>query len=103
MLSKGIELSALIRELRAELAEAVATAPATGLQFELGPVEIEVSVGVDRNAGSDGKVKFWVVEMGSNASVTRSTVQRVTITLTPRTPDNRALPLVAGTEEPGER
>lgn len=98
-----IELSELIRDLRLELETAIATAPADGLRLELGPVEVEVSVGVDRSASAGAKVRFWVVEMGPDASVARSSVQRVKLTLTPRLPDGTATPYVAGTERATER
>lgn len=98
-----IELSELIRDLRTELEAAVAAAPADGLRLELGPVEVEVSVGVDRSAGAGAKVRFWVVELGPEASVARSSVQRIKLTLTPRLPDGTATPYVSGTERPHER
>ncbi|MFE9446483.1 trypco2 family protein [Streptomyces sp. NPDC006602] len=97
-----VELSELIRELRAELGAAVAAAPAEGLRFELGPVEIEVSVAVDKRGGSGGKVKFWVLELGSDAAIARNSVQRVKVTLVPQIANSDAQPYVSGTQETAE-
>jgi len=96
-----VELSELIRELRAELGAAVDSAPDEGLRFELGPVEIEVSVAVDRRAGANGKVRFWVLDLGSDASVAQNSVQRVKVTLVPQVADGKAY--VSGTREQSER
>lgn len=96
-----IELSELIRQLRTELSKAVEQAPDTGLRFELGPVEVEVSVAVDKRAGAGGKVRFWVVELGSDAGVSENSVQRVKVTLKPRTSGGET-PYVSGKSEPGE-
>ncbi|MFI0217670.1 trypco2 family protein [Streptomyces lydicus] len=37
------------------------------LRFALGPVQLELSFSVQRDAGTSGKVKFWVVELGADA------------------------------------
>ncbi|MFF4403543.1 trypco2 family protein [Streptomyces sp. NPDC001404] len=91
-----IELAELIRDLRDELNEAMAAAPATGLRFEMGPVEVEVSVAVDKSVSGGGKVKFWVVEAGSDGKVARTSAHRVTMTLMPRLPGTDAVPYVSG-------
>src|SRR5262249_11981897 len=87
-----IELSEVIRDLRAELETAIAAAPEDGLRLELGPVELEVSLGIDKTAGGGAKVRFWVVELGPEASVARSSVQRVKLTLVPRMAPGNAQP-----------
>ncbi len=54
-----IELSELIRELRRELNQAIAAGRDEPLRFELGPVEVEVTVGVDSKGTAGAKVRFW--------------------------------------------
>jgi hypothetical protein len=98
-----IELFELIRDLRAELSEAIAAAPASGLWFELGPVEIEASISVEKSASGAAKVRFWVVEAGSEAALSSSSLQRVKITLQPRIAGTDSAPYVSGTEEARER
>ncbi|GAA2430923.1 hypothetical protein GCM10010191_50720 [Actinomadura vinacea] len=98
-----IELSELIRELRTELGAAVAAAPAEGLRFELGPVEIEVSVAVDKRGGGSGKVKFWVVELGADTAIAQNSLQRVTVTLVPQIAGSDDAAYVSGERESRER
>lgn len=35
------------------------------LRFEVGPVELELTVAVSEEAGSNAKVRFWVIELGA--------------------------------------
>nr|WP_062340187.1 trypco2 family protein [Herbidospora sakaeratensis] len=98
-----IELHELIRDLRSELMEAMAAAPEEGLQFELGPIELEVSFGVEKSGGGGAKVKFWVVSLESEGKVAATSLQKVTLTLSPRTAGSSAPPYVSGRERLGER
>jgi hypothetical protein len=98
-----IELSDMISELRRELDQAIEAGRDERLRFELGPVEVEVTVGLDRKGGAGAKVRFWVVELGADAEVARSSLQRIKLTLKPRLAGSDAPPLVSGPERPGER
>ncbi|MEE1804153.1 MULTISPECIES: trypco2 family protein [unclassified Streptomyces] len=101
-----IELSELIRELRQELNAAMADGQDEAVRFELGPVEVEATVAVDRAGSANGKVRFWVVEAGADASYTHAQTQRITLTLQPVlvAPDAARGPvLIAGDEVDGER
>src|SRR3954468_15541818 len=98
-----IELSELIRDLRSELSTAMPLAPDDGLQFELGPIELEVSVGVDKSAGANAKVRFWVVDLESNGRLAATSLQRIKLSLTPRKAGSAAPPYVSGREQSGER
>lgn len=102
-----IELADMIRELRQQLSTALADGEGEALRFELGPVEIEASVAVTREAGGDAKVRLWVVDAGANGKYGHAETQRVTLTLTPRafTADGRPTGtiLITGDEVDGER
>ena len=98
-----IELRELIRDLRSELTESMAAAPDDGLQFELGPIELEVSVGVDKSAGAEARVRFWVMDLGADGRLAATSLQRVKLTLTPRNAGSATPPYVRGGERPGER
>lgn len=37
------------------------------LRFELGPVELEAAVAVEKGGGANAKVRFWVIELGGDA------------------------------------
>lgn len=53
-----IELDELITDLRAQLEKAIAKKPDNGLQFELGNIELELQVAVQRNKSADMGSKF---------------------------------------------
>ncbi|MFE1960987.1 trypco2 family protein [Streptomyces sp. NPDC059479] len=102
----AVELAEMIGQLRAELTEAMRQGENENadLRFELGPVELELTISVDKEAGPGAKVRFWVVELGADAKIAQNSTQRITLTLDPRRarePDRR--PLISGAEVDGER
>ena len=103
----GVELASVVRQLRAELNEALADAEGERLRFELGPVELSLSVTVGQEAAPGAKVRIWVVEAGTDARLSRETVQEIKLVLTPvdtQAPGGRtATPLIGGGAVPGER
>ncbi|WP_225822795.1 trypco2 family protein [Streptomyces naphthomycinicus] len=102
-----IELSEMIRELRQQLTTAVAEGTDGSVRFELGPVEIEATVAVSREAGADSKVRLWVVDAGANGKYAHARTQRITLTLNPRAAAGDGSParplLIADGEVDGER
>ena len=98
-----IELSEMISELRRELDQAIDAGADERLRFELGPVEVEVTVGLDSKGTAGAKVRFWVVELGGDAEVERSSLQRIKLTLQPRLAGSQARPEISDTERSGER
>jgi hypothetical protein len=100
----AVELAELIGELRIELTEAMHAGEGADLRFELGPVELELTVAVGKETKPGGKVRFWVVEVGADVSAASSTTQRVKLVLDPKQVGLRdGKPLISGREEPGER
>ena len=106
----GVELASVIRQLRAELNEALDDAEGARLRFELGPVQVSLTVTVGREAAPGAKIRFWVVEAGSDASFSREAVQQIQLMLTPvdtkapAGPDGKAAaPLIEGSAMEGER
>jgi NTP-dependent ternary system trypsin peptidase co-occuring protein len=81
--SAVIELAEVIRQLRTELDAARASAEDSQLRFELGPIELEVTVGLQKEGGGSAKVRFWVIELGGDAKATGSSTQRIKLTLQP--------------------
>jgi hypothetical protein len=101
-----IELAEMVRELREQLGHAMAETGSSPLRFDLGEVEIEATVTVDRSGGAGGKVTFWVVEASGEASVADSRTHRITLTLQPTllAPDGtHHRVLISGDETRGER
>jgi hypothetical protein len=78
-----IELSDVIASLRSELNTARLEGAGKDLRFALGPVELEVSVVVEKTGGGDAKVKFWVVELGADGKISSTSTQRIKLALNP--------------------
>ncbi|WP_406300091.1 hypothetical protein OG948_33565 [Embleya sp. NBC_00888] len=96
-----IPLSEVIDEIRAELVAAAARAAAQDVHFAVGPVQIELQVGVTKTADAKGGVKLWVVDLGAGGSVSHAAVQKVTVNL--EAPLDRAGRRVLVTDELEER
>jgi hypothetical protein len=106
----GVELASAIRQLRTELNEALADAEGERLRFQLGPVEMSLTVTVGREAAPGARVRFWVIEAGTDAKLSREAVQEIKLVLTPvdtQAPadpgGNAAAPLITGRAVEGER
>jgi len=94
----------VIRDLREELERATVAAEGQALRFELGPIELEVSVALERSGSAGAKVRFWVMESGVEAAVGATTTQRVTLMLRPTLAGSNDPPLfVSGLAEARER
>jgi hypothetical protein len=78
-----IELATVVKELRDELERAVAAAEGAALRFELGAIELELSVAVERSGHAEAKVRFWVVETGAQATTDTTSTQRIKLALQP--------------------
>lgn len=99
-----IELASVIRDLRDELETAVAVGGGEELRFELGPIELEVTVAVERSGGAGGKVRFWVVELGGELKTDATDTQWIKLTPTPRLGGGKGgKAFVHGTAESGEK
>src|ERR1022692_408226 len=105
----SLDLASVVRQLRQELNEALADAEGERLRFELGPVELALTVTVGRGTSPGAKIRFWVVEAGADANFLRESVQEIKLVLTPRDtkaplgPDGTPTPaLIEGKAIPGE-
>jgi Trypsin-co-occurring domain 2 len=98
-----IELAEVIGELRRELQQAMHSGEGEPLRFELGPVELEATVAVEKEGGGNAKVRFWVLELGGDAMASRSSSQRIKLALQPRLAGSGATPFVAGEATSRER
>ncbi len=98
-----IELSDVIRELRGQLEKAAADGAGAAIQFEVGEVELEVSVALEKERQGSGAVRFWVLELGGSGKEGHVDTQRVKITLQPRVTASGRSPRISGLSQPGER
>lgn len=97
-----IELARVIKDLRADLQAAIEAGQDEALRFGLGPIELEVSLAVERSDGGEGKVRFWVLDLGGDHHRDVSNTQRIKLTLTPKLADSDRSPEVSGAAEAGE-
>jgi hypothetical protein len=100
----ALALAEVIAHLRTELSEAMRAGEGEDLRFELGPVELELTIGVDKEAKPGAKVKFWVLEWGAEAKIGSTAAQRIKLVLDPRhagQADRR--PTISGPEAADER
>ena len=98
----AVELAELIGQLRAELTTAIRNGENSELRFELGTVELELNVAVDKEVKTGAKVKFWVVDAGADANVKSSRTQQITLSLNPVASTGHN-PLIADTVDEDER
>ncbi|MFD4641111.1 trypco2 family protein [Lentzea sp. NPDC058436] len=98
----AVELADLIGQLRAELTEAMHAGENEDLRFVLGPVELELTVAVTKEAKPGAKVKFWVVELGADVSISSATTQTIKLILDPRRRGETTSPVISGREVQGE-
>jgi hypothetical protein len=98
-----IELASVIKGLREELERAVVAAEGEALRFELGPIELEVSVALERAGHAGAKVRFWVLESGADAVVGTVSSQRINLTLQPTLTGSHTPPLVSGLADAHEQ
>ncbi|WP_037303484.1 trypco2 family protein [Amycolatopsis orientalis] len=100
----AVELSEMIGRLRDELTVAMNSGDGAELRFELGSIELELTVAVTKEASPTAKVKFWLVEAGVDGKFSSAATQKIKLTLDPRRAGQLdRKPFVSGTEEPGER
>lgn len=98
-----IEFGELIGQLRRELQDAMAEGANERLRFEVGPVELEATVAVERSGGGGTKVRFWVIELGGDGKLGNVTTQRIKLTLQPRIGETGQTAYVSGDSTPNER
>lgn len=91
-----IELADVISDLRSELERSIEAADGRRLRFELGTIELEVSLAVERSASAGSKVRFWVVSVDGDAILDNTLTQRVKLALVPRLAGTDSAPFVSG-------
>ena len=103
VVAERVELAQVISQLRQELSTTMREGEGEDLWFELGPVELELTVAVSKEAGPNAKMRFWVIELGAEGKVSSQATQRITLTLDPRRRGVAGKPLISGSEQAGER
>lgn len=79
-----VALAAVIGELRTQLEAAMTASTDADLVFGLGDVEVELEVGVVKTDDAEAGIKLYVFTLGGRMSNEVSSVQRIKLTLSPR-------------------
>ena len=99
----GIDLTKVIQQLRYDIEKTWWEGRRSAVAMEVGPVELEVSVTVEKNADAKLGVKFYVVNASAGARGAVIDTQRIKIVLTPRDRRSPTGPLLIGaTAEEGD-
>jgi hypothetical protein len=100
----GVELAELIQQLRRELTAAMAAGDGEQLRFEAGPVQLELTVAIQKSVDPSARVRFYVLDAGASARRGSTVTQRIMLTLDPRRVDSPDRPpLISGEQLTGER
>ncbi|MES9604598.1 trypco2 family protein [Actinomadura sp. NPDC000929] len=98
-----IELPIIISELKAQLSRAIRDSSQEDLHFELGPIELELTVTVTEEVSGGVKVRFWVLDAHGETKAATATNHRIKLTLDPRLSSSGTNPWVSGKSFDGER
>ncbi len=75
----GIELSEVIKNLRASLTTAQTEGVDERLKFAIDEVEVELQIAVTDKTDVKAGVKFWVIDAGAGAGQDSSATQKITL------------------------
>jgi hypothetical protein len=92
-----LSLKDTIGAIRRELTESIRAAQGEELRFEVGEIELEFEVEVERTTEGTGGVKFWVVELGGKVGGSSSVTHRVSMHIKPVSSDGA--PVITGTDQ----
>ncbi|MGW4381453.1 trypco2 family protein [Kitasatospora sp. NPDC004531] len=79
-----IELADAIEAIRLELLNASERGRGQAIQFEVGPVTLDFTVELKRDARAKGGIKAWVLSADAEAGAALTRTHKVSVTLTPR-------------------
>ena len=92
-----LSLNDTIGAIRSELAQSILAAQDEEIRFELGEIDLEFQIEIERNAEGSGGIRFWIVEFGAKASQSSTVTHRVSLKLKPISNDGR--PILTGAQE----
>ncbi|MCS6813965.1 MAG: hypothetical protein NZ772_10420 [Cyanobacteria bacterium] len=92
-----IGLRETLEALRKELSEAILVSEGKQVRFEVGEIELEFQIAVEKTADGKGGINVWVLELGGSASEKNVTMHRVKIPLKPVWKDGK--PILTGGDD----
>lgn len=81
---QNIELADAIEAIRLGLLDAADRGHGQAIQFEVGPVTLDFTVELTRDARAKGGVKAWVLTTDAEAGIKSTRTHKVSVTLTPK-------------------
>jgi len=81
-----VPLAGLIKMLRNELSAARDQADGADINFTVGPIELDLEIGVTKEGEGDAGIRFWVISLGAKGSYQKVQTQHLKLTLTPHGP-----------------
>lgn len=92
-----LSLKDTIGAIRSELTQSILAAQDEEIRFELGQIDLEFEIEIERNVEGSGGVSFWIVTLGAKANKTSTTTHRVSLKLKPVSHDGG--PILTGAPE----
>jgi hypothetical protein len=94
---RKIELKETLEALRIELGEAILVSEGKQIRFEVGEIELEFQVVIEKSKEGKGGIKFWVVEMGGGVTNKDAITHKIKIPLKPIWKDGK--PVWTGSDD----
>lgn len=104
MAEDQVRLASMIMMLRKELSAARGQAKGADIAFTVGPIELDLEIGVTKEGEADAGIRFWVISLGAKGSYEKAQIQHLKLTLTPHHPGGGDFEVsTPGTVAPSER
>ena len=78
-----LSLKETLEALRVELSESILVSEGKEIRFEMGEIELEMQIVIEKSKDVKGVVKFWVVEMGGGMATKDSITHKIKIPFKP--------------------
>ncbi len=89
MESQKIGLKETLEALRVELSESILVSEGKQIRFEVGEIELEFQVVVEKSQQGKGGIKFWVVDLEGGVTDKNAMVHKIKIPFKPVWKDER--------------
>ncbi len=99
----GVDLAEAVEALRSQLGRAMDGAPARGLRFRPGPVELTVQAALTKGMGGNAGIRWWLIQAGGDISRQSVVTQTLKISLQPVVVNDEGKvvdALISGVEDP---
>lgn len=93
-------LADAVKGIRAELDAAMAEGVGNNVQFEVGPVELEFAVDIQKDAKADFGVRVWVLSLAAKGGAGQDSTNRIKVVLNPKNEHGKQLK-ISSDRDPG--